>query len=161
MSGDAGNPRAAPADLTLVALEMFGLARNLRDQAKGDATARVAPEAIARIAANLGLLAQAVARADRAYAEGARQRDEAAVLAPALTAEPEPEEAAPAGPVCDNCRHFRRLHTAIRPIPGAGVPDGLCGLRDPGRIEGLTRYCNRGDWCEQHDPINVTKGPGA
>lgn len=64
-----------------------------------------------------------------------------------------------AGPCCGNCRHLRRRDTSKQlRMPGVG-PDvaGHCGLIDPGKREGLTRWCHETDWCDQHRPAEVSR----
>lgn len=61
------------------------------------------------------------------------------------------DPAAPAGSrsSCASCRHFRREDMTDRRVAGTEAPDGHCGLRNPSKREGLTRWCRETDWCDQ------------
>lgn len=50
---------------------------------------------------------------------------------------------------CGNCRHFRREDMTGRRVAGTIAPDGRCGLRNPSKQEGLTRWCRESDWCDR------------
>lgn len=68
----------------------------------------------------------------------------------------DPDAPAPA-PCCASCRHFRREDMTGKRIAGVEAPDGRCGLRNPAKMEGLTRWCRATDWCDQWKAMEVAE----